>query len=95
MASWPTYRTVILDPPAQEFVDAQAVPGTRVDEQWRGAEWLLCRKPDIGLPRHKQAPLDYLVRVVAGNEIAQTKDLWVLYSYNDDTVTIHAMRLAT
>lgn len=91
MASWPTYRTVVLDERAQRFLDQNAAPGDRLDAQWQGLEWLICRKPEIGLPRHKHDPAKYLVVVVAQNDIAKTRELWVLYSYDDSVVTVHAV----
>lgn len=94
MAQWPTYRTVILDPTAQAFVDSNAKPGNRFDDQWRGTEWLICRKPEIGLPRDKQSPGKFVVLVVAKNDLAGTRELWVLYSYGDTEVTVHAIKFA-
>lgn len=91
MAQWPTYRTVVLDARAQEFVDSNSSPGSRFDDQWRGIEWLLCRKPDLGLPRHKNVPTKFLLLVVASNEIANTREVWVLYSYDDNNVIVHAI----
>ncbi|KAA3448861.1 hypothetical protein C7I87_19515 [Mesorhizobium sp. SARCC-RB16n] len=94
MASWPTYRTVVLDQRAQVFVDAHAVANGRFDEQWQGIEWLICRMPEKGLPRHAHEPTKFLLFVVAGNDLAETKEVWVLYSYDDNDVTVHAVAFA-
>jgi hypothetical protein len=91
MPSWPTYRTVVLDERAQSFIDANSDPGNRFDEQWRGIEWLVCRKPERGLPRHAKEPTKFLLLVVAGNDLAGTKDVWALYSYDDASVFVHAV----
>jgi hypothetical protein len=91
MPSWPTYRTVVYDERAQGFIDANTVPGERFEDQWRGAEWLICRAPEKGLPRDKQVPTKFVVLVIAGSAEAGTKELWLLYSFEDNEVTVHAV----
>lgn len=90
--TWPTYRTVVLDFEAQAFTDANTQVTARFDEQWDGIIWLLSRTPDIGLPRNRQEPNKDVLYVVAGNDAAGTKEVWLLYSYTEDEVTIHAAR---
>ena len=89
---WPQYRTVVLDRRAQEFVDLESSRTPRFDDQWRGVEWRLARRPDTGIPRLAMNQTDFLVYVFPANEFATTRELWVLYSYNQDRVTIHAAR---
>lgn len=95
MALWPTYRTVILDNTAQEFVDANSTPMGRFREQWDGFEWLISRSPHKGLPRDKAEPHKYLIYVVPENDLSSTKELWILYSYHDAEVVVHAVRFAS
>lgn len=95
MASWPTYRTVILDQAAQEFVDKNSIPVNRFAEQWDGFIWLVSRSPHRGLPRDKAEPSKYLIYVVPENKLSDTQELWVLYSYHDGEVIIHAAKFAS
>ena len=88
---WPVYRTIFLEPPARKFVE-EVKDAQRFDEQWRGVDWILARKPESGLPRYLKEPTKYLIYVFPANELARTKELWVLYSYDEDAVTIHAVR---
>ncbi len=90
--SWQTYRSVILDVEAQNFVDNNSIPGNRFDDQWRAAEWLLCRKPEIGLPKNLAIPTKFLLYVISGNIISGTKGIAVLYSYDEAQVEVHGIR---
>ena len=92
--TWATYRTVVLDPRAEKFVAELGPNGNRFTEQWDGIEWLLARTPEIGVSRHSDQPSSFLLLAVGANEIAKTKDIWVLYSYSDGEVTIHDARFA-
>jgi hypothetical protein len=92
MPAWNTYRTVVYDALASGFLTQNTQPGDRFEDQWRGIEWLLSRTPGIGLPRDKQIPGRFNVVVVAGNPAARTREVWVLYSYEDHEVTVHAIR---
>lgn len=91
--AWPTYRTVILDKAAQDFIDANAINGSSFEAQWDGIAWLLCRKPTVGTARDPDEPNSYLLLVVAPDELAQTCEVWVLYSHDDGTVTIHGVEI--
>ncbi|KQU87538.1 hypothetical protein ASD12_08480 [Mesorhizobium sp. Root102] len=85
---------MVLDKRAQDFVDEHSVPGNRFEDQWHGIEWLICRKPEKGLPRHPQEPSKFLLLVVTGYDLAGTKEVWVLYSYDDSDVVVHAVTFA-
>lgn len=94
MPAWKTYRTVVRDGPAEAFLRQNAVPGERFDDQWRGIEWLICRTPEIGLPRDKEQAGKFNLLVFAASDVAKTREVWVLYSYEDDEVTVHAIKFA-
>lgn len=93
MTGWLTYRTVVLDSIAQSVVDANTIPGNRFEDAWRGIEWLVCRRPDVGIPKDASRPTEFLVLVVAGSAAAGTKEVWILYSYDIAQVTIHGVRV--
>ena len=42
------YRTVVYSPRFEKELEAMREGFLRVDEFVEGAEWVLCRKPDIG-----------------------------------------------
>lgn len=92
---WPIYRTIILDPLADAFVQSATQNTKRFADQWQGVEWRLARKPEAGLPRYPKAPRRHLIYVFPANELAHTQELWVLYSYNRDKVIVHALRFGT
>lgn len=89
---WFNARTVVLDPEAEDFVRGAEAAHPRFEAQWRGADWLLARSPEIGVPRDSREPMKYLVHVVPENSLATTHELWILYSYDADEVTVHRAR---
>lgn len=91
---WPTYRSVALDSAAEAFVDLHAVPGARFEDHWNGIVWLISRTPDVGLPRDRHNPQQHVLLVSAGSDLAGTREVWLLYSYDDDKVIVHAVRYA-
>lgn len=80
MPAWKTYRTVVCDEPAEAFLSQNAVPGERFDDQWRGIEWLICRTPEIGLPRNKEQAGKFNLLVFAASEVAETREVWSGFS---------------
>lgn len=93
-ASWQTYRTVVLDADVESYIDKKENSAGRFFDQWLGLEWLLCRTPQIGTPRSSDLPRDFLLHVVAGDENFGLEEIWVLYSYDEGVVTVHAIKSA-
>ena len=93
MAWRPPLRTVILDPEAEAFVRREE-SSYRFRDQWEGIEWHLAHKPDRGLPRFPDEPTKNLIDIFPSNPLANLTGLWVLYSYDDETVTVHAAERA-
>ena len=92
MTQWPTYRSVILDKPAELFVTRSSKIAPRFDDQWSGVEVLLARIPEQGTPRNSNRPCQDLIFVYAAHKIAKTRELWVLYSYDQNQVIVHAAK---
>ena len=90
---WPQFRTVVLDHRAQDFVDREQRQSPKFENQWRGVEWLLARTPEAGAPRVPASPMSYLVYVIPANPLAGTRELWVLYSYNQEEVQVHGVEI--
>ena len=63
----------------------------RFEEQWLGVEWHLARQPERGRPQFPENAEQYLLYVFPPNEWAKLPALWVLYSYDRNEVTIHAV----
>ena len=87
------FRTVVLDRAVQAFVDKQCKDLQRFEERWMAVEWLLDRSPESGTPRIVDNP-DIWVYVFCEIEMAGIDELWVLYSFDYNEVTIHAARFA-
>ncbi len=87
-----TLRTVVLDEKALEFHEQAMDRNCRFDDQWAAVEWLLSKAPENGQFRDEDYPHRNLIYVVPADELAGTKELWVLYSYDSQQVTVHAIR---
>ena len=86
-------RTIAYNAPAQSEVDRFVDPDDRFQDQLMAIEWLLCRTPHIGRSRYKENPDEYLVYVVKEDTLAETSEVWILYSFDDDTVTVHGLKV--
>ena len=91
MGPWSGYREIQYEALAQSVVNGFTNPHDRFQDQLLGIEWLLCRTPSIGRPKSKDSPQTHLIGVWKGSERSGTFDVWVLYSYDDDCVTIHGI----
>ena len=89
-APWARRRSIVLDDDAQEFVDSTPSDQNRFGDQWEGLEWLLAHTPEVGKPRSSKQPTEFLLLPILKSEMADTRDIVILYSYDDNTVTIHS-----
>jgi len=87
---WPNYRTVIQSKAVDSFLSEKGSI-KRLEDQWNGVVWLLCRKPDIGRPLNPVKPNEYLIYVIEEDVLAGTRGIRVLYSYGDNEVNIFAI----
>ena len=53
---------------------------------------MLARTPGDGVPRLHEHQTKFLLRIVPSNNLANTKELRVLYSYNENEVVVHDLR---
>lgn len=90
---WATHRQIAYDAPAQAELDKYTNPRDRLHDQLMGIEWLLCRTPQIGLARSKEQPTKFVLYVAKGDDLAKTSDVWLLYSYDDQAVEVHGVRI--
>lgn len=89
--AWVVLRSVIEEQDVSETADQLSAKFPRFDDAWDALTWLLAREPNqknaarraIGEP-----PTEYMVYIQAGDRIARTPDIWVLYTYTIDVVRI-------
>jgi hypothetical protein len=90
---WVTHRTITYDPLAQAVLDKFTDPHDRFHDQLMGIEWLLARTPNVGVSAQKDKPNENVLFVSKGDELANTKDVWILYSYDLESVTVHGFKV--
>lgn len=91
---WVRTRTVVLSAKAQAFVDEHMSTAPRFRDIWEkgeGIEWFLAQNPQAGIPRGPKETAKYWLYDIAANEIAKTRPMAVLYSYDEDEVVIHSV----
>jgi hypothetical protein len=87
--AWERLRTIVEELDVEEQVDLWSEKFERFDEAWEGLQWLLCRTPDL-----KEAMLwgdgteGYRAYVAAGDPLANTPDIWVVYTFTEAEVVI-------
>ena len=87
---WQRLRTIIQEDAAQRAADLFEEQFPRFDEAWHGLTWLLARNPDRGLSRTIEGR-EYRLYVQAGDDLAGTPELWVLFSYDENEVVIYGL----
>jgi hypothetical protein len=88
---WTKYREVVLEPAAQRAADEFRGSLNRFEEAFLGLEWLLSRVPDRGLRRTVNGTT-YRLYVQAGDALADTPEITVLFEFDDRQVIVHAVR---
>ena len=90
---WVTNRTISYEPAAQVVLDSFSNPHDRFQDQLMGLEWLLSRTPQVGVPATSDEKERFLLLVSKGDEAAGLGDIWILYSYDENVVTVHGFNL--
>ena len=93
MPVWFHARTVIESADAQAAVDGYGGQFDRFEDAFEALKWLLAHKCD-GLPslRRGVGGIDYILYKQAGDIIAGTPNITVVYTFDDDEVTILHVR---
>ena len=87
---WVLMRTVRLEHTVQEFKDSHSADDEgKFYEQWDAMEFLLAKNPEVGVSNFDAPKGEDLLYVVAADDMARTRDLAIVYSYNDELVIIH------
>ena len=59
-----------------------------------GLEWLLSRVPNVGVPASADEKSKFVLLVSRGDDVAGLRDIWILYSYDDNEVIVLGFKLA-
>ncbi|MFN3521005.1 MAG: hypothetical protein ACK4YQ_02060 [Phenylobacterium sp.] len=86
--TWKTLRTVIHELDVSVLVDALTERHPRFAEVWEGIEWLLARTPDLKGSARREGAENIRIHPFAGDELAGTPDVWVVYKFDDNEVVI-------
>jgi len=90
----PTMRTIIEEEHVSSKLDKHAAQYPRVNDVWRGVEWLLARKPERGVFLDEFEGEDlYLFK----SSIISTPNIpviTVLYKFNANEVTILDIKIS-
>ena len=90
--AWLTLRGIVEELDVAEYVDMFSEKFPRFGEAWEGLKWILSRTPELqGAARTVVGGRHYRAYVLASDLLAGTPEIWVTYTYNDDTVTIIAV----
>ena len=84
-------RTIILEKGAEQSIDA-ALNVERFDDTYRALEWLLARNPAVGRRLSATNPGFHVYRMDSIHW-AGTPTIDVVYTYNEDQVTIYGIRI--
>ena len=87
-AGWLRYRSVIEEPAASEAIDALKRKHERFSEQWDGFVWLVARHPENISAKNNVNGIEYHLSHRSGDKRYGIPDLSVVYTFDDDTVTI-------
>lgn len=85
-----TARTVILEKPAEEALDAGIAQFPGLDEVYQALEWRICRDPEAGRLIKVGLASAYVIR---SKEWIKTPSLVLMYRYTEVSVTILRARV--
>ena len=89
---WFHARTVIEDEDVAEAVDEYGDDFERFEESFEALKWLLARKCDeLSGSIRIVDEFEYNLHKQAGDPWAETPNITVLYTYDDDEVIIHGI----
>ncbi len=89
---WSLGRDVREDPEVTEGINEAQKKWPRFDDAWAGLTWLLARQaPELGVWQMRGDTM-YRLYKQAGNKLADTPDITVVYSFDDQMVYVHDMK---
>ncbi len=89
MPRWFHARTIVEEPEVQEAADRFRGEFQRFEEAFEALKWLLARKcDDLESLRRKVHGMEYHLYRQAADRLAGTPEITVLYTFDDDEVSI-------
>jgi hypothetical protein len=85
---WQRLRTIVEEAAAHEAADLFSKQFPRFNQAWEGLKWLLARHPTVGYKNNVNGTTYYL-HVVAGDELAGTPQIAVVYTFDENQVVIY------
>lgn len=94
--SWQTLREIVEALDVAEYVDLLS-ERPRFEEAWEALKWVLARNPEPKGSALKLGPEGVLYRsyVLASDSLANTPDIWVVYTYTATQVIIFGVQAKT
>jgi hypothetical protein len=87
--TWEVLRTVVEELDVADQVDLLSEKHARFSQAWDGIKWILARTPDLpGAFRKLGATQNYRLISFAGSDLADTPDIWVVYRFTENEVTL-------
>lgn len=87
--TWQTLREVVEEIDVSDYVDSSKESHPRLDEAWESLKWLLARNPEPkGSALKVTARNRYRAFVLAGDFLARTPDIGVVYIVSDTQINI-------
>jgi hypothetical protein len=83
-------RTVVLEPAASEYLDAQIKKFERLKDVYRAWEWRLARQPEMGVTVSTIEPPRFAIKTPPYRQPVPCT-MRILYRYTDDAVFIECI----
>ena len=91
---WQGFRSVAQEAVVSDQYNAALAKWPRLDEAWRGLEWLLARAaPESGRARQEAGEL-FRVYKQEGDFLAKTPSILIVFTFDNECVTIHDVRFS-
>lgn len=91
--AWQRYRTIVEDRDVTALIEREMPSRPRLDQAWEALQWLLARKADeMGISR-VVGSTEFRLYKQAGDPVADTPDITVLFSVNDAEVVVHGVKI--
>ena len=88
--AWQSLRGVVEEHDVSERIDLLSEQFPRFAEAWDALKWVLSRNPEPKGSAGKLSANDrrYRAYVLAGDPLAGTPNIWVIYTFDDNQIVI-------
>lgn len=92
MAKWGA-KTVRCEHAVDQKIDDATTHNLRIGDAFEGLKWLLARSPGLGVGR-TDIETGERIYVVGADELAETPEIWVLYTDTENEIHIWDVNVA-